>query len=121
MDLNNEFFDKILSYYKSTSELSILEKLINLLLERKKTLNKLSYKLIIDIINDLLLNGNNICQINEDIKKRISEQYRQLLQIINDLLQKSTLEEQIKDDEYFYEFFENCFYWNKKDIKENIK
>ena len=118
MDLNNEFFDKILSYYKSTSELSILEKLINLLLERKKTLNKLSYKLIIDIINDLLLNGNNICQINEDIKKRISEQYRQLLQIINDLLQKSTLEEQIKDDEYFYEFFENCFYWNKKDISE---
>ena len=118
MDLNNEFFDKILSYYKSTSELLILEKLINLLLERKKTLNKISYKLIIDIINDLLSNGNNICQINEDIKKRINEQYRQLLQIINDLLEKSTLDEQVIDEEYFYEFFENCFYWNKKDISE---
>ena len=118
MDLNNEFFDKVLSYYKSSSELLILEKLINLLLERKKTLNKISYKLIIDIINDLLSNGNNICQINEDIKKRISEQYRQLLQIINDLLEKSTLDEQVIDEEYFYEFFENCFYWNKKDISE---
>ena len=59
MDLNNEFFDKVLSYNKSSSELLILDKLINLLLERKKTFNKISYKLIIDII-DLLLNGNNI-------------------------------------------------------------
>ena len=118
MDLNNEFFDKVLAYHKSNAELLILDKLINLLLERKKTLNKISYKLIIDIINDLLLNGNNICQINEDIRKRINEQYKQLLQIINDLLDKSTLEEQIKDEEYFYEFFENCFNLNKKDISE---
>ena len=118
MDLNNEFFDKVLAYHKSNAELLILDKLINLLLERKKTLNKISYKLIIDIINDLLLNGNNICQINEDIRKRINEQYKQLLQIINDLLDKSTLEEQIKDEEYFYEFFENCFHLNKKDISE---
>ena len=117
MDLNNEFFDKVLSYNKSSSELLILDKLINLLLERKKTFNKISYKLIIDII-DLLLNGNNICQINEDIKKRINEQYKQLLQIINDILEKSSLEEQINDEEYFYEFFENCFYLNKMDISE---
>lgn len=118
MDLNNEFFDKILSYYKSTNELLILEKLINLILNEKKTLNKISYKVSIDIINELLNNGNNICQINEEQRKKINEKYKQLLQIINDLLQKSTLEEQVKDEKYFYEFFEDCFTLNKKDISE---
>ena len=116
MDLNNRFFDEILSDNKSSNELSIMDKLINLLIDEKKTLNKIIYKLCIDIIYDLLKNGNNICQINEDQKTKINERYKQILQIINDLLEKSTLEEQIENDKYFYEFFQDCFILNAMEI-----
>ena len=116
MDLNNRFFDEILSDNKSSNELSIMDKLINLLIDEKKTLNKIIYKLCIDIIYDLLKNGNNICQINEDKKTKIDERYKQILQIINDLLEKSTLEEQIENDKYFYEFFQDCFILNAMEI-----
>ena len=116
MDLNNRFFDEILSDNKSSNELSIMDKLINLLIDGKKTLNKIIYKLCIDIIYDLLKNGNNICQINEDQKTKINERYKQILQIINDLLEKSTLEEQIENDKYFYEFFQDCFILNAMEI-----
>ena len=116
MDLNNRFFDEILSDNKSSNELSIMDKLINLLIDGKKTLNKIIYKLCIDIIYDLLKNGNNICQINEDQKTKINERYKQILQIINDLLEKSTLEEQIENEKYFYEFFQDCFILNAMEI-----
>ena len=116
MDLNNRFFDEILSDNKSSNELSIMDKLINLLIDGKKTLNKIIYKLCIDIIYDLLKNGNNICQINEDKKTKINERYKQILQIINDLLEKSTLEEQIENEKYFYEFFQECFILNAMEI-----
>ena len=118
LDLNNGFFDKILSNFISNNETLILEKLIDLLLDSKKTLNKLIYKINTDIIIDLLCNGNNICLIKEEQKIKLNEQYKQLLQIINDLLDRSTLEEQIKEDKYFYEYFENCFIFNLKDISD---
>ena len=116
IDLNNEFFDKILFNYKSSNELVIIDKLINLLLDSKKTLNKIIYKLCNDIIIDLLYNGNYLCYIDESQTKKINDKYKQLLQIINDLLEKSTIEEQIYNDNYFYEYFENCFNLNKMDI-----
>ena len=121
MDLNNEFFDKIISSIKSSKDLSIPEKLINLLLDSKKTMNKIIYKLITDIIIDLLYNENNICFINEEQKSRLNDQYKQILQIINDLLDKSTLKEQVEQEKYFYEFFENCFILNTNDISDIIK
>ena len=115
MDLNNEFFDKI-SLNKSNNELLILDNLINLILDSKKTLNKIIYKLNTEIIIELLNNEINICQINEDLGKRINEKYMQILQIIDDLLEKSTIEEQLKDKKYFYEFFGDSFILNTQEI-----
>ena len=116
MDLNNDFFDKILSNNNTNNELLILDKLINLILDSKKTLNKIIYKLSTEIIIELLNNDNNICQINDDLGKKINEKYKQVLQIINDLLEKSTIEEQIKDEKYFYEFFGDSFILNNQEI-----
>ena len=121
MDFNNEFFTRILLNYKTNNtELKIAEKLVNLLIDGKKILNKLIYKLSIDIIEDLLLNSLIFWSIKRKYQNRINEHYKQILQMINDFLNKNTLIEQT-NNYYFYEFFEECFIFNKKNIIKDIK
>ena len=117
MDFNNEFFDKILLNYKNNknnNELIIIENLVNLLIDGKRILNRLIYKLIIDIIEDLILNSINFWTIKRKYQNKINEHYQQILQMINDFLHKNSL----IFKENFYEYFEECFIFNTKKIKE---
>ena len=123
MNFNNEFFDNILFKDKKNNTLEIAETLVNLLINGKRILNKLIYKLIIDILEDLLLDSINFWQIKRKYQIKINNHYKQILQMISDFLDKNTLENEEKDNFYFYEFFEECFYFNNqriKDIKKNI-
>ena len=121
MDLNNEFFDKIFLQHKSDNEINFVNIIINLLLDKKRTLNKIIYKLCIDIISEFLLDSNNFALISEPLKKDIYDQYKQLLQIINEFLEKNcSIKDQIKKDKYIFDFFEKCFLFNSQSIN-NIK
>ena len=123
MNFNNEFLEKNLYNNKTNNKLEIIEKLVNLLIDGKRILNKLIYKLCIDIIEDLLLDSINFWQIKRKYQNKINEHYKQILQMINDFLNKNTLENEEKDNNYFYEYFEDCFNLNTKninDIKNNI-
>jgi hypothetical protein len=123
MNFNNEFFEKNLCDNKTNNKLEIIEKLVNLLIDGKRIFNKLIYKLCIDIIEDLLLDSINFWQIKRKYQNKINEHYKQILQMINDFLNKNTLENEEKDNNYFYENFEDCFNLNTKninDIKNNI-
>ena len=146
MDFNNEFFDKILYNYKANNEFKIIDKIIDLLLDGKRILNKLIYKISIDIIEDLLLRSINFWSIKKKYQIKINEHYKQILQMINDFLEKNNLDknnnnksileqneyynfileknELIKDkdeNQNFYELFEECFIFNTKDINKDIK
>ena len=122
MDFNNEFFDKILLNYKNNNELIILENLVNLLLNGKRILNKLIYKLVIDIIEDLLLNSINFWTIKKKYQNKTNEHYKQILQMINDFLEKNSLIPHTQTmNNNFYEFFEDCFNFNTKNIDKDIK
>ena len=121
MDFNNNFFSQILLNYKTNNnELKIAEKLVSLLIDGKRILNKIIYKLSIDIIEDLLLNSLIFWSIKRKYQNRINEHYKQILQMINDFLNKNTLIEQTSNY-YFYEFFEECFIFNTKNIIKDIK
>ena len=145
MDFNNAFFDKILLNYKTDKELKISEKLIELLLNGKRILNKLIYKLSNNILEDLLVNSINFWSIKNKYQKKINEHYKQILQMINDFLEKNNLKkkddnnnmisleknefnhflsEKEKDDDKYqnlYELFEECFLLNSQDIDKDIK
>ena len=120
MEFNNEFFNKILMNYKENNELKIVEKLINLIIDGKRYLNKIIYKLSIDIIEDLIINSLDFWSIKRKYQNKINEEYKQILQKINDFLNKNTLIEQTKNY-YFYEYFEECFIFNTKSINKEIK
>jgi len=146
MDFNNEFFDKILYNYKTNNETQIINKIIDLLIDGKRILNKLIYKISIDIIEDLLLSSINFWSIKKKYQIKINEHYKQILQMINDFLEKNNINknnnnknkleqneynnfileknELIKDkdeNQTFYELFEECFIFNTKDINKDIK
>ena len=117
---NNNFFCKILMNYKTNNELNIAEKIIDLMIDGKKILNKIIYKLSIDILEDLLLNSIIFWSIKRKYQHKINEHYKHILQMINDFLSKNNLLDQTNNN-YFYEFFEQCFIFNKKDINKDIK
>ena len=148
MDFNNAFFDKILLNYKTDNELKIAEKLIELLVDGKRILNKIIYKLSNNILEDLLLNSTNFWSIKKKYQKKINVHYEQVLQMINDFIEKNNLDK--KNEEYniisfekdefnhllsedekekeeddnnhnLYELFEECFNFNAKDINKDIK
>ena len=121
MNFDNKFFDKILLNYKSNNELEIANNLVNLLIDGKKILNKLLYKLSIDIIEDLLLNSINFWPIKRKYQTRINEHYKQVLQMINDFFEKNSLDDQLYSNNYFYALFEECFIFNTKNIEKDIK
>ena len=120
MEFNNNFFCKILMDYKSCDEQDIAETIINLIIDGNKILNKIIYKLSIDILEHLLLDSFIFWSIKRKYQLKINEHYKQILQMINDFLSKNTLIEQTKNN-YFYEFFEQCFIFNTNDISQDIK
>ena len=120
MEFNNNFFCKILMDYKSCDEQDIAETIINLIIDGNKILNKIIYKLSIDILEHLLLDSFIFWSIKRKYQLKINEHYKQILQMINDFLSKNTLIGQTKNN-YFYEFFEQCFIFNTNDISQDIK
>ena len=93
------------------------ENLVNLLIDGKRTLYKIIYKLSIDILEDLLINSLDFWSIKRKYQNKINEHYKVVIQMINDFLNKNSLIGQTKNY-YFYEFFEKFFIFNKKDNKD---
>ena len=120
MVFNNDFFCKILMDYKLSKEQDIAETIINLIIDGNKILNKIVYKLSIDILEDLLFDSIIFWSIKRKYQVKINEHYKQILQMINDFLSKNALIGQTKNN-CFYEFFEQCFIFNTKDINKDIK
>ena len=120
MIFNNDFFHKILIDYKASNDLNIVEAIINLVIDGKKILNKIIYKLSIIILEDLLIDSIIFWPMKRKYQYKINEHYKHILQMINDFLNKNTLIEQ-NNNKYIYEFFEQCFIFNTKDINKDIK
>ena len=130
-NLNNDFFIKILSNSKNNNlkgnynNYILLEKLISIILNKQRILNKLVYKLSLEILELLILNTSHFWYFKNKYQNIIMESYKQLLQNIEDFLpgKEDSIHFALISENFskMYEIFENCFLFNKLKISDMKK
>ena len=126
-NLNNDYFIKIISNSKINNiktnydnKYILLDKLISIILNKQRILNKLIYKLSLDIIELLILDTPQFWYFKNKYQNIITESYRQLLQNIEDFLPEGnnsiSFEKISENFVIIYDIFEKCFLFNKLGI-----